>query len=490
MKNFLVKSDFLAAQQCLTMSWLRLRTNPTKISEADQFRMKQGQEIGLLARTLYPDGNLISETDPKSAVEITQDLVADLSIGTLFEAAFTSGPFTARADILSREDGGWHVLEAKSSFADTSNIRELVDDLSYTVMILRRAGLAVARASLLLLSRSYCFGDGPENLFEIIDQTKDVNSRVTEFDKTADGLAIALVDGQRPTPALMSACRNCEFFSEKCLGCGVAHTVLEIPGLHYTKLKRLSAANIIDLTQAPGDLQLNSRQQRVLNSALSGRMLVESGLGEALKSIVWPCHYLDFETVATVLPLYPGHGCHRQVLTQFSIHHRQSCDAELNHSEYLANASKDCERELAVALIDSLGDRGSIMVYSSFEATRIKALRDEFPDLAPELEAILSRLFDLLPIIEVHVYHPDFRGSFSIKKVLPVLVPDLSYDDLEVADGNAAITEFARMARGEILGDMIEITRQHLLEYCKRDTYAMVKLHDTLIRLQSGQYLR
>lgn len=183
--------------------------------------------------------------------------------------------------------------------------------------------------------------------------------------------------------------------------------------------------------------------------------------------------------------MYNGHGCHRQPLTQFSIHHRDTVDSEPRHSEYLADATKDCERELAESLIEKLGDRGSIVVYSNFEETRIKALRDEFPDLAEQLQGILNRLKNFLPIIEAHIYHPDFRGSFSIKKVLPTLVPDLSYEGLNLKDGDTAITRFARMARGETSATTVELTRQHLLDYCKMDTLAMVRLHETVCQLSA-----
>jgi hypothetical protein len=197
----------------------------------------------------------------------------------------------------------------------------------------------------------------------------------------------------------------------------------------------------------------------------------------------WPCHYLDFETVATVLPLYEGHCCHQQVLTQFSIHHRDSIDAAPRHTEYLADATRDCQRELAEALIAALRPEGAIIVYSSFEQTRIRALRDAFPDLAGPLDEILGRLVDLLRIITEYVYDPGFKGSYSIKKVLPVLVPDLSYKGLAVPNGDAAITRFAQMARGEIRGPDIQRTRRDLLDYCKLDTLAMVRLHETLHRM-------
>ena len=397
--------------------------------------MEQGQKLGSLARELYPNGILVSKRDGKTAAEITQTLIADASIETLFEAAFGAGPLVARADILRRQEGAWHVLEVKSSFSDTSQIKELVDDLAYTVFVLRRAGQHITKASLVLLSRTFRRGDGPDRLFEIIDKTEEASARVAEFERAADSVARALFDDTPPAPALVSACRSCAFFADKCLGSGLTHTVLEIPSLHHTKLKRLSAAGIIDLSRVPDDLELNERQERAKYAALSGNTVVEPSLGAALQSVDWPCHYLDFETVMTFLPLYNGHGCHRQVLTQFSIHHRDSLDAAPHHSEYLADAQKDCERELAETLIEKLGNGGSVIMYSKFEATRIKALRDAFPDLAARLQGILDRLTDLLPIIENHVYHPGFRGSFSIKEVLPSLVPTLSYAGLDVADG-------------------------------------------------------
>jgi hypothetical protein len=285
---------------------------------------------------------------------------------------------------------------------------------------------------------------------------------------------------------LVSACRECAAFSTQCIGAKIEHTVLELPNLHHKKLARLSAAGIVDLASIPSDLGFNDRQQRAKSSVLSDRLIVEVGLKDALNSIAWPCDYLDFETVATVLPLYSDHGCHDQVLTQFSIHHRDSVDAQPRHSEFLADASIDCQRELADALIAALGERGSVLVYSGFERTRIEALQRAFPDLAPPLQGILARLVDLLPLIADYVCHPEFRGSYSIKQVLPALVPDLSYQELVIRDGDTAITRFARMARGEIPAADISLTRLQLLHYCKLDTLSMVRLHETLLNIASA----
>ena len=487
MKNTITKSDWLAAQQCLGMAWYAFRADPSPPAEADRFRMEQGQEVGSLARKRYPDGVLVPPGAIERAAGITRRCIAD-GVNTIFEAAFDAAPFVTRADILKRSNGGWHVVEVKSSFSDTSSIADLVDDLAYTVMVVQRSGLPIVQASLLLLSREYRFGDGPDRLFDVIDKTHEVLERAAEFDAVAISHATALFDEAPPSPKLASICRECAVFGDQCLGAGLTHTVLEIPSLHYKKLQQLAAQGIVDIAQFPDDLKLNDRQQRAVKSSVSGQMVVETALGEALEVINWPCYYLDFETVNSVLPLYMGQGCHQQVLTQFSIHHWDRIGGELHHTEFLADATRDCQRDLAETLIRDLGQHGSIIVYTSFEKTRITALQGLFPDLAQPLQSILNRLVDLHPIIADHVYHPDFRGSFSIKKVLPALVSDLSYEGLPIRDGEMAVTQFARMARGEIVGDDIETTRRQLLEYCKVDTLAMVRLHEKLLELASSTH--
>jgi Domain of unknown function(DUF2779) len=169
---------------------------------------------------------------------------------------------------------------------------------------------------------------------------------------------------------LVSACRGCHFFADTCLGVGLAHTFLGIPRQHSKELKQLADQGVVDLSSMPADFPLNERQERALSAALSGTIVVDPGLGAALNAISWPCHYLDFETAATMLPLYHNHGCHQQMLTQFSIHYRASPESEPRHSEYLADATRDCQRELAEHLIEALGKRGAVVVYTTQGATR------------------------------------------------------------------------------------------------------------------------
>ncbi len=479
------KGLWCTALDCRTKAWFEAR-NRSIPDEAGRFRMEQGREVGELARQLFPDGHLVTRRDGRNAEDETQTLLGNESVTTLFEPAFVDGLLAARADILTREDGHWHLLEVKSSFSDKDDLKPLIIDVAYTAAVLRRKGIPIAQVSLLLLSRGYRKGDSVEKLFDAVDVTEKALAKAEEFIQMADGVVVEVLGEERPKAVLASACRDCDFFEDHCLGMGVKHTVLELPGLHYKKLNTLSAAGIVNLEQVPDSMELNDVQLRAKESALAETIFVSSGLGSSLNAVSWPCHYLDFETVATVLPLYNGGACHEQVVTQFSIHHKASPDADATHSEFLADPSKNCERELAEALIAALEDNGSIIVYSNFEEKRIRGLMAKFPDLEVKLQAILNRLVDLHPIVKENVYHPAFKGSFSIKNVLPALVPDLSYKGLTIGNGDEAIAMYARMARGELTGQDAKAIRQALLDYCKLDTFAMVRLHEVL----SGSVVR
>jgi hypothetical protein len=143
---------------------------------------------------------------------------------------------------------------------------------------------------------------------------------------------------------------------------------------------------------------------------------------------------------------------------------------------------------LAENLLAVLGDQGSVIVYhAAFERGQLARLADLFPDLAPRLEAVIARLLDLEVVIRRGYYHPEFRGSYSIKRVLPVLVPNLSYDGLPIGDGDTAVTKFARMALGQYDSDQAAETRRQLLRYCHLDTLAMVELHRRLLEIAATQ---
>lgn len=490
-KSTITKRLFLTARECMAKAWFdRNNAAPAEPPcEADEFRMEQGRAIGALARQLYPDGLLISALDLEEAAVATTDGMADKTVVTLFEATFSSDPYVAKADILGRRGDGWEVTEVKMNLNDSERLPELIDDVTYTVMVAKRCGITVTSSSLLLISREFRKGMGADRLFARLDVTREVEARLSEFETVWDGVARATAATDRPTAKLCGHCRSCDHFASSCLGAGVQHHVLTLPALHASKLVELSKLGIIGIDALPPTFKLTDNQRRVCDCARTGKSHVSSSLHADLNAAEWPAFYLDFETVMTALPLYDGAPPFKQITTQYSLHKCAAPGVIETHREYLSDPARDCERELAERLIGDLEDKGSIIVYSSFEGTRLKALAARFPDLADELAAIQNRLFDLLSVLRKGFYHPAFGGSFSIKRTLPALVPGLSYDGLDIGNGDTAVARFAKMAMSQLSPTETSETRAALLAYCKRDTEAMVRLHESLLGAARGDLI-
>lgn len=481
MRN-VTKEIFLNAIACPALGWsLRCDENTRQLLEesrtlGEQFLMEQGLEIHNRARQLYPNGVLV-QSKGVTAVQETMRLMNDPTVSTIFEATFLTDDYVAKADILRRNGKGWHLIEVKSS---TNDKEEFIDDMAYTAMVIEHAGFRVNTIALILVSRDYRLGMPNENLFIEIDHTAEVLVKAELFKTIWDQIKEITAAQVRPDPELRRDCKVCPLFPE-CLGKGIENHIVEIPRLHQTKFDRLKELGIVCIEDIPNEFPLTDNQARVRNCVITGQPFVSNQLRSDLENIVWPAFYLDFETVMTAIPLYPDIAPYTQLPTQYSIHKYGSIGQEVDHKEYLADPSRDCRRELVERLIINLEDCGSIIIYSNFEKNVINALSMIYPNLKDKLDALIERIVDLEVIIRKNFYHPDFHGSVSIKQTLPALVPELSYDALEIADGNSANAAFAYLALGKYTeGEEAESVKQNLLEYCKQDTLAMVRLHEKL----------
>jgi hypothetical protein len=184
------------------------------------------------------------------------------------------------------------------------------------------------------------------------------------------------------------------------------------------------------------------------------------------------------------IPLFEGTRPYQAIPFQWSLHSDDG-RAPLRHRELLADESGDPRRQLAEGLLAALApDDAPIVVYSPFERRCLRELEQVFPDLEPGLRGIRERLFDLLPVLRRHLYHPAFDFSFSIKNVAPALAPELGWEDLgEIAEGTAASAAFAALAAGRVPGEERETLRAALRAYCARDTLALARVHAALREL-------
>ncbi len=442
----------------------------------DKFNCEEGLEIHRKAQSLFPNAVLIAETDPTAATNQTTQVLQTKTVSTILEATFLADGFTARADVLKRENCGWKLTEVKSSI----NLRpELIDDLAYTTMVLKKAGLNITACSLLLISKNYRLGMPDNKLFTELDQTDQVLKRAEELGLLSREIRDTLSQNTPPTPQLKLTCKNCPIF-KTCCGKEIEHPVFEIPRLHHTKFCQLKDMAIVSIKNIPDEFTLTVRQSIVREAVKTGQVMIKDGLRTALSKIIYPAYYLDFETTNTGIPLYPDIAPYTQVPFLYSVHKCSAPGKVVSHSAYLADPAIDCRRELAVNLIRDCGEKGTIFSYSHFEKQIIRGLIRCCPDLRVSLEKLIERLVDLKEILAKYIYHPDFRGSYSIKKVLPVLVPDMSYEGLDISDGGEAMVQFAWLVRGRYGKEEGEVVKGSLVEYCGVDTLGTVKVHEVV----------
>lgn len=483
--RLLSKSLFLAGVQCLKQLWWRWHEPkaPELAPTADQqARFAAGRRVGEVAREYVPGGELIGfrhwEIEQKLA-DTRRRLAAQPAV--LYEAAFAADDAYAAVDILARDGDGYRLVEVKSS---TSVKREHQPDVALQLHLARRNGLEVAGVEVMHLNRECRFPD-LGNLFIRTDVARDIAHWVPQVPEIVAAQRAALV-GPLPDVAIGDHCFDpypCPF-SRRCWP--------EWPDDHISTLYlmrrrglELEAKGYRSIHDLPGDLKLNPMQARQVRAVKDGSLVVEPGLVAALDEFAGPLAFIDFETVAPAIPVWTGCRPYENVPVQFSVHTRRA-DGTWHHDQWLAEGPGDPRPELAERLVAACASAQALVAYhAAFERDCLRVLALGAPHLATELGEMELKLLDLLPAVRNHVYHPQFGGSFSLKAVLPALVPELNYDDLDVRDGAAATLALWQLVfeRETLLARDATRLRQALLRYCERDTWAMVKLLDRLREL-------
>jgi Domain of unknown function(DUF2779) len=483
----LSKSRFAAGLQCHKRLYLECyhRDLMEPLDPGRKALFDAGIRVGLVARNRWP--GLWIEADHfhhDQAVEHTARALRDPSVSALHEAAFTFEGVRVRVDILARGDrGGWDLIEVKSS---ASVKEEYLPDVAVQLHVVEGSGVPVRRAGLLHINNRYVYPGGPydlERLFVWRDQTgaaRDLGPWIVE---SLAAMREPLHAGAPPDIQPGAQCDRpyrCPFHTH-CHAGGPEHPIGDLPRAGARLLEALRALRIQDIRDIPDEFDgLSELQQRVRECVRTGTAFADPELRRRLGSLAYPIHFLDFETCNPALPLYPGTRPFQQVPFQWSDHaiHKSG---PATHAEFLHDAKADPRLPLAEALSDSLADAGTIVVYSGFEERIIRSLAEEFPHLAPRLLPLVEeRMVDLLELIRRHFYHPEFRGSFSIKDVLPAVVPGIGYKDLTIRDGGQAGAAYVEMIDTATSPARREEIRRALRAYCRRDTEAMVMLFQAL----------
>ncbi|MFC1944246.1 DUF2779 domain-containing protein, partial [Chloroflexota bacterium] len=366
----------------------------------------------------------------------------------------------------------------------TKTKEEHIPDAAIQLYVLHGCGINIRRVSLGHLDNEYVYKGGDyelDKLFQIDDITIEAKGKLPETILQLRDMREMLYQVEPPNIKVGRQCSNpydCAFQGH-CYASLPEHYILQLPRVSEKVLAALNAAAIEDIRDIPIDFPgLNATQQRVRDCVVNNRVYLDTDIAGELNQLKYPIHFLDFETFNPALPLYIGTSPYKVIPFQWS-NHILNENGSIRHEEFLHDGLDDPRVEFARTLLQTLGDEGSIVVYSSFEASRIKELMQVLPHLSDQLHKLLARIVDLLKLVRAYCYHPEFHGSFSIKSVLPALVPDLNYSDLEINDGGLASTAYAEIVNPDTTQERRDHLRKCLLDYCERDTEAEVRLYQT-----------
>ena len=449
-----------------------------------------GHEVGELACKRYAGGHFVAQNHLQfeDALAETQRVLRQGSVSALFEAAFEHEGLIARADIIEQlSSGGWRLIEVKS----TTGLKEIfVLDVAFQLIILQAAGLDVRDAAVMTLDRSYVY-DGKkldlDRLFQLHPVMEQCEILIDAVGEDARKMQSLISDSTPPDMEIGDHCFDpyeCPYFAH-CSRDVIwpDHGIDELPFLHPSRRVELNEAGIEEIEDIPDDFPLTDLQRIVCESVREQQFLGHGYVPSMLAELKPPIRYLDFETFAPAIPRFAGTRAYNAIPFLFSVHTEHDPDT-VEHTDYLHEQDDDPRPHIVERLIEALGSEGPICTYSHYEQTVLNSLARAIPDRAEELATISARLFDLLPVVRNSIYHQEFRGSFSIKSVLPVLVPGMGYDDLEITDGQTASVLYMQALKSSDTKERDRVFVD-LRAYCERDTLGLVQLHRALRKLQS-----
>src|SRR5262245_29380947 len=481
---YLSKSRCTTGLQCHRQLWWRVhQPNAPELVPDETLAaiFEQGIRIGETARRYVPGGTLVDL--PHRALEdrvaLTRQLI-DSGVPAIYEATFFKDGVRVDVDILERHEGAVGIVEVKSS----SRVKEpYLADAAIQTHVVSRSGHPVDRVEIMVLNRA-CRHPDLSNLFVRHDVTSQVTDLLDSMPVEADRQLQMLV-GPLPHVKIGDHCRSpfeCPFI-ERCWPPMPTHhvsTLFQI-GKRANHLLAQGLSTILDL---PAEILLEGPTDRQRRAVQAGCVVVEPGLGKALDVFQGPLAFLDFETVVPPIPVWRGCRPFDPVPVQFSCHVER--DRGWDHHEWLATGREDPRPTMVRRVAHACRNARTILAYyADYERRCLQLAAESFPELKADCDSLIERIRDPLPIVRDYVYHPDFNGSFGLKSVLPALVPELSYEDLEVAEGMTASVRLARLLLDPepMETSVIDRWRYELMRYCERDTWGLVKLLEHLREL-------
>lgn len=507
----LSKTDYILFRECPKNVWYKIHKPDIyyklELSDFEKHLIDTGNEVELVARQTFSDGVLIEGRD-EAAQKLTQEYI-NKKQPTLFQPVFLKDNFLAAVDVLkfNEKSGRYDIYEIKAS--NEVDKKRHFYDLAFQINLLRKCGVEVGRINLMHLDPEYV-RSGELNIFKLF-KSDDVTKEITGLCKeVALEMDQALEYLSKKTEPIGSCCCIYKGRSNHCTTFN--HSNPHIPkysihdisriGLSKKKLAALVDIGNFHMHQVPEDMELSDAQRNQISAHISDTVFINKGkIAEELEQLMYPVYFIDYETFPSAIPMFDGFFPYQQIPFQYSLYvlespfrqglrlssaeRPQGNPAELKHFEFLHDRATDPSRAFVKSMREHIGNTGSIIVWSKkFECSINKQIAQRLPEFSEFIESLNNRIYDLMDIFtKQHYVHKDFRGSTSIKKVLPVLAPELSYKELTIQEGGAAASSWIKLIGQVISASEKTQLKKDMLAYCKLDAFAMVRILEELNKM-------
>jgi len=489
----LTKSDFLKYTQCCKYLWLH-KYRQDLISEDAKSAMKrifdEGYEVESYAYRLFDGG--VSAFDDNIAVAVgnTKKLVA-AGQRVIFQPTISNWKLFCRADIIKLDPatGDYDIFEVKSA----TKVKDIhLIDLAFQKICFEKANISIGKLHIVCVNNEYVKNGDIDHaqLLNCIDVTDTVADLIENVGLNIEIAHQVLDDSvHEPDVRILKQCHtpyDCEFM-DHCWKHIPEDSIYNIAGgLSAQKLDFLLNQGILEIKNIPDGIVTNEKGLRHLNAVKTEQVFIDiEAIKNELAILEYPLYFLDYETFAPAIPLFDGYKPYQRIVFQYSLHVKTAPGAELEHYQYLSTTIADPTNDLAQALSVVAGQEGTFIAWNkSFEMGCNREMCQRSGQYAIFFESINNRMYDLMQCFKKgHYVHKDFKGSASIKKVMPVLVPNLSYKALNIQEGTAASESWLKVTDPNIGQEERDALAKDMLAYCELDTRAMVEILEVLNRL-------
>lgn len=489
----LTKSDFVKYAQCLKYLWLgkykkELATPP---DAAQQALFDEGYEVEAYALKMFPSAKHASVGDFKQSINESSQLIQE-EAPVIFQPTIAGNDLYARCDILvyNKRAKKWDIIEVKNS---TRVKDEHLIDLSFQKICLEKNGVEVSNTYLMHINNKYVRQGEiePKKLLIAEKVTAKVRALIKNKQEEIKAALKVLKLKDEPIVPIMTQCTKpyeCAFI-DYCWKNIPQNSIYDL-WLKEDEMTDLLDKGIVAIEDMPAGYFEGRKYEKYCLSVKAKKPIVDyKGIAQEMDKIKYPVYFLDYETYNSPIPLFDGYRPYEKVVFQYSLHVLRDEKSEPEHYEFLGEKNEDPTRQLVESLRNNIGPKGSVIVWNAaFESQCNNEMGKRLPEHKEFLADVNSRIYDLMEIFKQGYYvHKDFCNSHSIKNVLPIIVPSLSYSNLNIKEGATASKTWKKFIDPQMSSAEKEKIKKDMLVYCQLDSLAMVEIYKFLKDLDASK---